>query len=975
MSVSDTVKTNFVWKKIKGRRYTVDTKAWYEEYPGTLVFIHTDEVWADSIPTPAPGTTTSVVQYYDDLKLTEDTSTPDHRAWLACATPGDTSTQLTGFVPPRFHQSYTVRLFEDDGAGGIGNEIPTTHESNWFFDYENGVLVFENDPTSYGLTPPFHIKVYRYIGSHGSGGGSVTKLKAFLREASQVTVSSGSSSVDVSSQMTGKTPGGNETTTGVVTDPPYNRCPVLTYPDRDEILTSDGNKVFGRLTESGGTWTLSLKYIAEDGTETDYTVNADTNIIWGYYEVFDFDNWPVFDDDAVLPSDQVVGDIPQATTTQAGKVILAEDNETTPNEVVRADDPRAIKAKDFALINLSGDGSTISITVGEGVYNANGDKAPQTDLTAIQTANTYYLVYIRNDGTFGVDSSSTPPTTPDGATALYRFNTDASGNISVIADVRPIYLAGGIGGGSGKLGVPPDGTYDDGLLDFTSDTQINDAVDQINEVLKYLAPEDAEELTDLDFSNTFASGKISGGTSLNYLTAGGSSNYITRDNTLNATTSEPSLRFNKADLGELRLYINDTLDDTFDLAGHFNESEREGDQSYPPASSAGGKITVTFVGWHNNFPLWQRGNASLSIGLSGATDYKIKLQHYIDASNVDDSTEYIIFHDPESGRPGIASGPTVTEDTPVWKYLSGVKFYGANSTFKVSLTSDNKLFEYTYVDNPIHLEMAGMSPVDISLTDTAVSVPHNPPNYDDQLTLTDKQITLDSANHAPNDAKLTATPRDPWGNGTTAVEGTTEIRLVNTYGNVSTNLIEYFQDENYRLPSTFNFDDKTAAITGQWDSTQALTNGNAQVFNGSLIYPHINYTTGYLPSQTVDYSSFSGNQEYYRAISQTGTPHNSGKLRLDGITKADLDSGKIQIFIKLPTQTGWLDLSQPYNAATFTGADGDGAQTSAEDVSGALEVGWSSGTFSTADSGYRYYLKIVIVDSSIEVGQVSEIGW
>jgi len=44
----------------------------------------------------------------------------------------------------------------DDGAGNIGDEIPTAHPSNWIFDYENGVLKFENDPTSYGLTPPFH---------------------------------------------------------------------------------------------------------------------------------------------------------------------------------------------------------------------------------------------------------------------------------------------------------------------------------------------------------------------------------------------------------------------------------------------------------------------------------------------------------------------------------------------------------------------------------------------------------------------------------------------------------------------------------------------------------------------------------------------------------------------------------------------------------------------------------------------------
>ena len=167
MGISQTRKTDFVWKKIKGRRFTTDEKAWYEEYPGILTYVHYTELWADEIPYPPPNNDTDVVKVYDDLVLTEDTSVSNKRAWLACETPGDTSTQLKGFIPPRFGQEYTVRVYEDDGAGNKGNEIPTTHPSNWFFDYENGILVFENPPQNYGLTPPFHIKVYKYIGKIG----------------------------------------------------------------------------------------------------------------------------------------------------------------------------------------------------------------------------------------------------------------------------------------------------------------------------------------------------------------------------------------------------------------------------------------------------------------------------------------------------------------------------------------------------------------------------------------------------------------------------------------------------------------------------------------------------------------------------------------------------------------------------------------------------------------------------------------
>ena len=183
MALSSTTKTDLVFKKIKGRQYTTTAKAWYEEYPGTLTYVHYTELWADEIPYPPPESDTDVVKVYSDLKLTEDTTVADKKSWLACETYGDPSTQLKGFIPPRFGQLYTVRVYEDDGAGGIGDEVPTTHPAEWFFDYENGVLVFQNPPANYGLKMPFHIKVYRYIGKVGVGelmenidGGSASSV-------------------------------------------------------------------------------------------------------------------------------------------------------------------------------------------------------------------------------------------------------------------------------------------------------------------------------------------------------------------------------------------------------------------------------------------------------------------------------------------------------------------------------------------------------------------------------------------------------------------------------------------------------------------------------------------------------------------------------------------------------------------------------------------------------------------------------
>ena len=68
---------------------------------------------------------------------------------------------------------YLLKLYEDDGSGGIGNEISLTDEIDWLVDYYNGVL-FVQDYDS-GQIPAF-AKAFIYTGNMLSaslgGGGS-----------------------------------------------------------------------------------------------------------------------------------------------------------------------------------------------------------------------------------------------------------------------------------------------------------------------------------------------------------------------------------------------------------------------------------------------------------------------------------------------------------------------------------------------------------------------------------------------------------------------------------------------------------------------------------------------------------------------------------------------------------------------------------------------------------------------------------
>jgi hypothetical protein len=162
-----TDRLDYTFKKFLGREYTSSLKQWYEEKPGLVLFIHRTSVWMDDIPALPPGMTTAVVRYYNTLLLTKETSVTDYRAWKAEDPPG---VRLYGFIPPKFHQNYTVKVFDN-----TDREIPATDGSNWLFDYDNGTLTFDTNPANFGwFASTIKIRAYLYIGSV-MGGYSLWK--------------------------------------------------------------------------------------------------------------------------------------------------------------------------------------------------------------------------------------------------------------------------------------------------------------------------------------------------------------------------------------------------------------------------------------------------------------------------------------------------------------------------------------------------------------------------------------------------------------------------------------------------------------------------------------------------------------------------------------------------------------------------------------------------------------------------------
>lgn len=84
-------------------------------------------------------------------------------------------------VPPFFSQEapnpYIVKIYKDDGGGGVGDEIPLLDNVDWNVDYYNGILFLQDYKAD---KIPAHARAFAYVGdmldvvvtsSAGSGGG------------------------------------------------------------------------------------------------------------------------------------------------------------------------------------------------------------------------------------------------------------------------------------------------------------------------------------------------------------------------------------------------------------------------------------------------------------------------------------------------------------------------------------------------------------------------------------------------------------------------------------------------------------------------------------------------------------------------------------------------------------------------------------------------------------------------------------
>lgn len=583
--------------------------------------------------------------------------------------------------------------------------------------------------------------------------------------------------------------------------------------------------------------------------------------------------------------------------------------------------------------------------------------------------------------------------------------------------------------GADALGPTKDGEYwPDGLFDFNEQTKISDAMDEVNEALKDLAPADATLLKgDMTLSvvGGFKIGKIARRDDMAPdqirmvgVFEGQEINYITTDSGVSATLptlgnfvkGKQQQQFGKADQGIISVFFDNVeVDAGVNLGDNFNESSRDYEgvtQGFDPEinqltidlngvetvrvinpnkaayRSDTGAITINKVERYNDFKKWQKGSGTINFGkLSGQPSltpgrHTFYVEHRGLIGGAYKTNESVIFYDPNKTSPtttiigfNIKTGST--------KYVSGVEFYNTDIEFDVGLQVTNA-FNYTYWDKPIQLTATNTTAGLISWNDTTSNLSGETiPSYDDEIIITDYNLKYVGVKSVTENILLKAKA------GKVATSWGTEVSvnlpiLIDTTpltGN-STWLKETFSDESFRLKKTVNFDsmnDVTTA-TGTWNSQTLLGFGEAQQYMGDLIVAQRDFSSF---GSTANYTSYvDDKQKYYRAFKAVGKPNSNGTIKFT-TTNNIATLGDIEVLIKFPGITGWLKLTELYDIQIFSNSytqDGAGVATAIRKTASSVEIDWTIGTNSTVNSGFGYVLQVVINNKNSKISEIEEIS-
>jgi hypothetical protein len=517
--------------------------------------------------------------------------------------------------------------------------------------------------------------------------------------------------------------------------------------------------------------------------------------------------------------------------------------------------------------------------------------------------------------------------------------------------------------GTTVIGTPTDGVYTDGFFNsWTNNTTISNAFDDVNELLALIAPAKPNDMTGLSLTTTsvptYYNARIAGGLGTEWYQAGfgtgsliSSKYFVTGTHTL--TTPSTSTTFYA---GTLVTSTYGTL--SFSASHYLTGSGATVNQidmtvNYTPNFTSG-NLVLTAMDVYNS--IWTKANARINAYTPTHAGYEaLFISH---STNNQVSASYTMWYDPWSNgkSPSFSQSATASTYSQSLKWLSGIGYYTTGTGFSVYFKGAAGIYSSCYnVTQTYAITATGLA--------TSSGLPASPPLFTDELDKSGAnhvRVALNSASASSFNKYLTVTLYKA--HNTTAAQNASILRAINTYGTVSTDTYEGFQDEARRL------------VIGSgiaFTSTIDMANGNAQVRSGTLQYPlAADYDTEWGGTHT-----FTGDQEYQRYFYKTSA--STGSLTFTGFTASNIaayGSGSVNVLLYLEGDAKWFDLGVLQGSNANDGSSRAQA-ISAKTSTSSGTVNWSLGTSTTGVSGAgnsgRYRAVVILRNNTYSMTSIT----
>lgn len=505
--------------------------------------------------------------------------------------------------------------------------------------------------------------------------------------------------------------------------------------------------------------------------------------------------------------------------------------------------------------------------------------------------------------------------------------SDTPTNPTDVATVAMVQSA--VSGGSGVIGTPTDGTYEDGLFAFTGSTKVADAVDGINETLAKLAPAKPVNLSSktLALASYYSASEAGTGTVHSVIS-----------DSLRPQTSTVAT-FWDGDAGTISAEI---------------DSVETSSRTLTTGNDAGtySALVITadadpYVGQSGKENFWK----ALSAYILPTSDLSLASHTYRMKHSLTGNTNVLTFYVDNPATATIAN-QLLSFAASTSHYVSGVPTLDAGTTFAASFDVNNAVGKHYHTTKIADITGTNISTVNIA--------PASAYAENATISLSNVAVTVSNGTYTEN-ASITFRGYNSKGVAGTSANTATGARI-DTVSNESSRKVS----GSGQFPTT--------GYGGSYDSTTSLKTTYAeelQMLNGRYQVPTGNYSTN-LPVNGPDYSTGMGSGDRWVTF-QTNTLSNNSAftLTLNGTqgTFSGVATAGIKIYAKVEGVTGWIDCNAAYPGTGSPSADGDAAMVFGSSTATSKRV-----TFGSTPRSGQLYIRIGLPAGSNKQFQSISVG-